>query len=169
MLSTPSDNSGRAQLAHGRLAGKGWTSEMNRVVPVAAGMLLMLLAGPLLHHQFQQLAENLLFWGALASVFIALLGFMIDGDRDARAMAQAELRSIWAIADAQSHAQRLGATLLAVLSSQHSQLSTPAITKQKSNFSPPAAPGGRSLPHVCLTPRLTPRPRAAAQRLPCEY
>ena len=162
LINTPSDNARRAQLARGRLAGKGWTSDMKRAVPAVAGMLLILLAGPILHHQFQPLAGNVIFLAALGSVLISTLGIIIVGDRDARVKAQAELSSSWAEAAAQSHAQRLGAAALALLSSLRASSATQAITNQKSNFSPPTAPGGRSLPHLCLTPRLSQRPRAAA-------
>ncbi|NNM65480.1 MAG: hypothetical protein HKL99_12870 [Burkholderiales bacterium] len=132
-------------------------------------MVLVLLAGPIWHHQIQPLVGNLLFWGALAAVFMGALGLMVTGDRDARATAQAELSPIWAEFDAQIQARLLAETVLALLSSLRAADATQAIAKQKSNFSPPAAPGGRSLPHLCLTPRLCSRPRAAAQRLPREY
>lgn len=136
---------------------------MKRAVPPAVTMILMLLPGALLHHQFQPLAENLLFWGAVAAVFIAALGLMITGDRGARATAQAELSSAWAEVDSRLHASLLAEAVLALLSSQCSFRARQALAQQKSDFSPPAAaPGGRSLPHLCLTPRLTPRPRAAA-------
>lgn len=162
MLNTPCDNAGRAQLAQSRLAGKGWTPGMRRAAPAVAGMVFMLLAGPIWHHQIHPLAGNLLFWAALGIVLIGALGLMITGDRGARATAQAELSSIWAIADAQSHAQRLGTTALALLSSLLAAGAIPAIAKQKCDFSPPATPGGRAIAHLCLTPRLAQRPHAAA-------
>lgn len=168
LINTPSVIARRAQLARGRLAGKGWTPGMRRAVPLAVGMVLMLLIGAIHNLQFHALAGNLLFWAALGSVLIGGLGLMITGDRDARAAAQVELNSIWAEVDSRLRARLLAEAAFALLSSQHSQLSTPAITKQKSNISPPSAPGGRSLAHICLTPRLCSRPRAAAQRLPCE-
>jgi len=162
ILNTPSDNAGRAQIAQSRLAGKGWTPGMRRAAPVAASMVFILLLGAFWHHQFQPLAENLLFWGALASVFIGALGFMRIGDSSARMMAMAKLSSSWAVADSRRHAQLQGTTALALLSSRLAAGAIPAIAKQKCDFSPPATPGGRAIAHLCLTPRLSQRPRAAA-------
>lgn len=162
MFNTPSYNAGRAQLVRTRLAGKGWTPGMRRATPGVAAMVGALLIGAITHHQAQAVAENLLFWGALASVFIGALGFMLTGDRSARTMAMAKLSSSWAEADARRHAQLQGTTALALLSTLLSADATPAAAEQKSNFSPPSAPGGRSIPHLCLTPRLAQRPRAAA-------
>ena len=162
LINTPGVIAERAQLARGRLAGKGWTSEMKRAVPAVTAMILMLLVGALLHHQFQPLAENSLFWGAIATVLIAGLGLMIDGDRSARALAMAKLSLSWADVDAQHQAQHLGTTALALLSSLLAAGAIPAIAKQKCDFSPPATPGGRAIAHLCLTPRLAQRPHAAA-------
>lgn len=169
ILRTPGDTAGRAQLNRARLAGEGWTSEMKRAVPLATCMILMLLAGPLLHHQFLLLAENLLFWGALAAVFMGALGLIMRSAFDARSKAMAELGAKWASREANSQSVLQTARAIARLARRAMATSAMALAQQKSNFSPPAAPGGRSLPHLCLTPRLAQRPRAAAQRLPCEY
>jgi hypothetical protein len=131
-------------------------------------MVFVLLGGAVWHHQIQSLSENLLFWVALAAVFMGCLGLMINGDRDARAALQSELSSIWAEVGSRLHARLLAEAALALLSSQGSLRACHALAQQKSNISRQAAPGGRSIPHVCLTPRLAPRPRAAAQRLACE-